>query len=65
MSKFFLFFLILLAGCSQSSPDQRNNLIFELNSNKFNQNTYSTKFFNIYSLERIKNDKKYDHIYRG
>ena len=58
MSKFFLFFLILLAGCSQSSPDQRNNLIFELNSNKFNQNTYSTKFFNIYSLEKIKNDKK-------
>ena len=58
MNKLFLFFLLLLAGCSQSSPDQRNNLIFELNSNKFNQNTYSTEFFNIYSLEKITNDKK-------
>ena len=55
----FLILLIFLANCSsQYTPDQRNNLIDELNSNKFGKNIYTTKSFNIYSLERIKNNKK-------
>ena len=57
MNKLLIFFLIFLANCSQSSPDQRNNIIEELNLNRFSKNIYSTKFFNIYSLERIKSDK--------
>lgn len=58
MNKFFLIFLIFLTNCSQSSPDKRINLIDELNSNKFNNKTYTTSYFDVYSLEKIKNDKK-------
>ena len=50
--------LILLTSCSQTSPDQRNDFINGLNLNQFNKNTYSTKFFNIYSLEKIINNRK-------
>ena len=58
MNKILLLLLIFLASCSQPSPNQRNNLIEELSLNKFSKNSYSTKFFNIYSLEKIKNDNK-------
>ena len=58
MRKYLLFLLILLVNCSQSSPDQRKQNIEQLNSNKFSQNTYSTEFFNIYSLEKIINANK-------
>ncbi len=58
MNKLFLFLLIFLANCSQSSPDKRINLIEDLNLNKFNKKIYSTSYFNIYSLEKIKNNNK-------
>ena len=59
MNKFFILFLLFLASCSsQFTPDQRNGIIEELNLNKFSKNSYSTKFFNIYSLEKITNNKK-------
>ena len=58
MIKFLIVTLIILSGCAQSLPNQRNNLIDELSLNKFRKNIYSTKFFNIYSLEKIKDDKK-------
>ena len=58
MNKLFIFFLIFLANCSSSySPNQRNDIIEDLNSSRFNENIYSAKFFNIYSLEKIKNNK--------
>ena len=58
MNKFFIFFLLFLVSCSSSStPNQRNQIIEDLNLNKFNKNTYSTKYFNIFSLEKINNDK--------
>ncbi len=56
MNKIILSLLIFLTGCSQSSPVQRNNLIEGLNLNKFSKNIYSTKYFNIYSLEKINNN---------
>ena len=58
MNKLLLFFLVFLVNCSQSSPDKRINLIEELNVNKFNKKIYSTSYFNIYSLEKIKNNNK-------
>lgn len=58
MNKYLFFLLLFLANCSQSSPDQRNSLIDELNLNNFNKNTYTTESFNIFSLEKIKNNKK-------
>tara|TARA_B100000787_G_scaffold157335_1_gene134041 strand:- start:1443 stop:2249 length:807 start_codon:yes stop_codon:yes gene_type:complete len=58
MNRFLILFLIFLVSCSQSTPNQRNSLIKKLNSNKFSKNIYSTKFFNIYSLEKIKNNQK-------
>ena len=57
MSKYLLL-LIFLVSCSQSSPDKRNYNIEKLNLNKFSQNTYSTEFFNIYSLEKLVNNNK-------
>ena len=53
---FILFFF--LTCCSQISVDKRNELIQELNSNQFNSKVYSTKFFNIFSLQKINNNKK-------
>ncbi len=58
MNKLLLFFLVFLVNCSQSSPDKRINLIEELSVNKFNKKIYSTSYFNIYSLEKIKNNNK-------
>lgn len=58
MNKILLLFLIFLVNCSQSSINQRNNQIEKLNSNTFIKNTYSTKFFNILSLERLENNQK-------
>ena len=58
MNKILLFFLIFIVNCSQPTLDQRNNLIEELNLNKFRKNTYTTNYFNIFALEKIKNDNK-------
>ena len=58
MNKFFLIFILFLSNCSQSSLNQRNSLIEELNLDKFTKNVYATTLFNIYSLEKIKNKKK-------
>tara|TARA_B100000767_G_C19701533_1_gene508636 strand:- start:287 stop:1096 length:810 start_codon:yes stop_codon:yes gene_type:complete len=58
MNKIILIFTIFLASCSQSSLNERNNIIKELSLDKFTKNTYTTNFFNIYSLEKIKNNKK-------
>ena len=58
MNKILLFLLLFLISCSQYSTAQRYNIIDELNSNKFNVNTYTTDFFNIYSLEKIKNNQR-------
>ena len=58
MNKILLFFLIFIVNCSQPTLDQRNNLIEELNLNEFRKNTYTTNYFNIFALEKIKNDKK-------
>ena len=58
MNKFFLIFILFLSNCSQSSLNQRNSLIEELNLDKFTKNVYATTLFNIYSLEKIKNDNK-------
>ena len=58
MNKILFFFIILLTSCSQSSPDRRIDLIGELNSNQFDKKIYLTSYFNIYSLEKIKNENK-------
>lgn len=58
MYRAFLLLIIFLASCSQSSPDKRKELIEELNSNKFKKEILVTKFFDIYSLGKIVNDKK-------
>ena len=59
MNKFLIFFLIFLVNCSSTStPNQRIQIIEELNFNEFNNNTYATKSFNIFSLEKIKNNKR-------
>ena len=58
MNKFLLLFLIFLVNCSQSSINQRNSQIEKLNSNEFIKNTYSTKFFNVLSLEKLINNQK-------
>ena len=58
MNKFLIFLLILLTSCSQSSTNKRKALINDLNLNKFNKNTYSVNFFNIFSLEKITNNKR-------
>ena len=58
MNKILLFFLIFIVNCSQPTLDQRNNLIEELNLNKFRKNNYTTNYFNIFALEKIKNDNK-------
>ena len=58
MNKFLLILLIFLTNCSLSSPDKRNDLINELNLNKFNKKIYTTSHFDIYSLEKIRNNKK-------
>ena len=58
MKKLFLCLLILLANCSQSTLNQRNSIIEELNFDKFDKNIYSTNIFDIYSLEKINNNNK-------
>ena len=58
MNKFLLILLIFLTNCSLSSPDKRNDLINELNLNKFNKKIYTTSHFDSYSLEKIRNNKK-------
>lgn len=57
MKKLLLLFLFIV-NCSQNSPEVRYNLIEKLNLDKFNKKIYSTNFFNIYSLEKIKNNGK-------
>lgn len=58
MNKFLLLSLILFVSCSHSSPEKRSNIINKINLNKFVKNTYATKYFNIYSLEKIKTSNK-------
>ena len=57
MNKFFIL-LFFLIGCSQSSPDRRVDLIEEINSERFSKKIYSTSYFDIYSLEKIKTNNK-------
>tara|TARA_B110000305_G_C19350006_1_gene593767 strand:- start:193 stop:996 length:804 start_codon:yes stop_codon:yes gene_type:complete len=57
LKKLLLLFLFIV-NCSQNSPEVRYNLIEKLNLDKFNKKIYSTNFFNIYSLEKIKNNGK-------
>tara|TARA_B110000037_G_C17049129_1_gene476974 strand:+ start:360 stop:1169 length:810 start_codon:yes stop_codon:yes gene_type:complete len=56
----FLLLLIsfFLVSCSQNSIETRYNLIDSLNSNKFDKKIYTTSYYSIYSLEKIKNDGK-------
>jgi hypothetical protein len=58
MFRILFIFFFLLTSCSQISSDKRNKLIQELNSNQFNSKIYSTKFFNIFSLQKISNNQK-------
>tara|TARA_B100000780_G_C21025833_1_gene411192 strand:+ start:56 stop:862 length:807 start_codon:yes stop_codon:yes gene_type:complete len=58
MKKILLLSFLLLVGCSQNSVETRLNIIDKLNFNKFDKKIYSTSYFNIYSLEKIKNDGK-------
>ena len=63
MFKIVFIFFFFLTNCSQISLDKRNELIQELNSNQFKSKVYSTKFFNIFSLQKINNNKKKLIIY--
>ena len=58
MKIFSLLFFLFLVNCSQNSVDTRYNFIDELNLNKFNKKIYSTSYFNIYSLEKTRNNGK-------
>ena len=58
MKIFLLLPFLFLVNCSQNSIETRINLIDELNLNKFDKKIYSTSYFNIYSLEKIRNDGK-------
>ena len=59
MKKLLLLLLsFLFVSCSQNSIETRFNLIDSLNLNKFDKKIYTTSYFNIYSLEKIKNDGK-------
>ena len=58
MKFFLLLSLLFLANCSQNSIETRNSLIDELNLKKFNKKIYTTSYFSIYSLEKIKNNNK-------
>ena len=58
MKLLLLLSFLFLVNCSQNSIETRNNLIDELNLNKFNKKIYTTSYFKIYSLEKIKNDEK-------
>ena len=58
MKLLLLLSLLFLVNCSQNSIETRNNLINELNLKKFNKKIYTTSYFSIYSLEKIKNDGK-------
>ena len=58
MKTILLLSFLLLASCSQNSLETRNSLIDQLNLNKFNKKIYSTSYFNIYSLEKIRNNGK-------
>ena len=59
MKLLLLLSFLFLVNCSQNSIETRNNLIDELNLDKFNKKIYTTSYFKIYSLEKIKNDGKY------
>ena len=57
--KFFLLLLsFFVVSCSQNSIETRYNLIDSLNLDKFDKKIYTTSYFNIYSLEKIKNNRK-------
>jgi len=58
MNKFIVFLLIFLTGCSPFSTEKRKTLIEELNLNKFNKNIYMAKHFDVFSLEKIKDNNK-------
>ncbi len=58
MNKCLLLFLIFLSSCSSLTTDQRKDLIDEVNLSEFSKNIYTTEFFNIYSLEKIKNNNQ-------
>ena len=58
MKLLLLLSFLFLVNCSQNSIETRNNLIDELNLNKFNKKIYTTSYFSIYSLEKIRNDGK-------
>ena len=58
MKLLLLLSFLFLVNCSQNSIETRNNFIEELNLNKFNKKIYTTSYFSIYSLEKIKNDGK-------
>ena len=58
MKKILLLYFLFLVSCSQNSIETRSNIIDSLNSNKFDKKIYTTSYFNIYSLEKIRNDGK-------
>tara|TARA_B110000027_G_scaffold102692_1_gene108693 strand:- start:69 stop:875 length:807 start_codon:yes stop_codon:yes gene_type:complete len=58
MKKFLLLPFLFLLSCSQNTVETRHNLIDALNSNKFVKKIHSTSYFNIYSLEKIRNTGK-------
>ena len=58
MKLLLLLSFLFLINCSQNSIETRNNLIDDLNLDKFNKKIYTTSYFKIYSLEKIRNDGK-------
>ena len=58
MKFLLLLSFLFIVNCSQNSIETRNNFIDELNLNKFNKKIYTTSYFSIYSLEKIRNDGK-------
>ena len=56
--KKFLLILILLNSCSLPNVNERLKTINTFNQNQFKQQIYSTPYFEIYSLNKIKNFNK-------
>ena len=55
MKKLLLITIILLNSCSLPDLRERVEIINSFNQNQFNEEIYVTPYFEIYSLNRIKN----------
>ena len=56
--RFVLLFILLLSSCSIPGGDKRLKIIKEHNADQFIEKVYKTAYFEIYSLNKISNNKK-------